>query len=200
LIGGQTAKTDLQARSFQPMPEPETSTPSLDPTQVSIADLSLMVSRDTLKPNLVQFGAAIPDPSLLPTAKLNRILASAARRDDIPQNTCGGPEGWQELRVQVAQRAFAAGCHSSPDEVIITSGCMEAISLSWRAVCRPGDVVAVESPTYFGLLQALESQGLVALEIPTHCRYGMSLEALRFALDHHPVRAWLSLFGHVSIS
>jgi DNA-binding transcriptional MocR family regulator len=86
---------------------------------------------------------------------LNRILASVARRDDVPQNTCGAPEGWQELRVQVAQRAFAAGCHLSPDDIIITSGCMEALSLSLHAVCRPGDVVAVESPTYYGILESV---------------------------------------------
>ncbi len=183
----------VQTHPIKAMPGPDMSAPSPDPTQVSIAELTLMVLRDTLKPNLVQFGAAIPHPDLLPTAKLNRILASVVRRVDVPQNVCGAPEGRPELRVQVAQRAFAAGCHLSPDDIIITSGCLEAISLALRAVCRPGDAVAIESPTYYGILQALESQGLTALEIPTDCKYGMSLDALRFALDHHPVRACLTL-------
>ncbi len=66
---------------------------------------------------------------------------------------------------------------------------MEAISLSLRALCQPGDLVAVELPAYFGVLQALESQHLRALEIPTHTRDGISLDALAFALENHPVKA-----------
>jgi DNA-binding transcriptional MocR family regulator len=60
-----------------------------------------------------------------------------------------------------------------------------------HAVCRPGDIVAIESPMYFGILQILEVHGLQALEIPTHPRDGISLEALRFAVEHTPVRAVL---------
>jgi DNA-binding transcriptional MocR family regulator len=81
------------------------------------------------------------------------------------------------------------GCALEPDDFVITSGCAEAIHLALQAVCRPGDLVAVESPTYFGILQALEAQGLRALEIPTHSRDGISLDALSFALENHPVRA-----------
>ncbi len=58
-----------------------------------------------------------------------------------------------------------------------------------HAVCRPGDIVAVESPSYFGILQTLEIHGLRALEIPTHPREGISLEALEFAIEHHAIRA-----------
>jgi len=68
---------------------------------------------------------------------------------------------------------------------------MEAINLCLRAVTRPGDLVALESPTYFGFLQILQSLGLRALEIPTHPRSGISLEALELALAEHPVRALL---------
>ena len=70
---------------------------------------------------------------------------------------------------------------TSTDEIVITCGCTEALNLSLRAVCRPGELVAVESPTYFGILQVLQSHGLRALEIPTHPVTGISLEALRFA-------------------
>jgi DNA-binding transcriptional MocR family regulator len=82
-----------------------------------------------------------------------------------------------------------AGCHLSPGEILITSGGTEAIDLSLHAVTRPGDIVALESPSYFGALQTLEVHGLRALEIPTHPRDGMSLEALEFAMEHNPIRA-----------
>ncbi len=183
----------VQARPVSLLPEPETSAPPADPTQVSTAELTMMVLRDALDPRLAQFGAAIPDPDLLPTSNLNRILASLARCPDIPQNVCGVPEGRKELRTVIARQTFTAGCHLTPDDIIITAGCMEAVSLSLRVVCQPGDLVAIESPTYYGMLQALQSQGLRALEIPTHHRQGISLDALRFAIAHHPVRACLLL-------
>jgi DNA-binding transcriptional MocR family regulator len=70
---------------------------------------------------------------------------------------------------------------------------MEAFMLSLRAICRPGDTVAIESPMYFGVLQVLEALDLRALEIPTHPRDGISLEALKFAIEHTPIRACLVL-------
>ena len=84
-----------------------------------------------------------------------------------------------------------AGCVISPDQIVTTQGGTEAISLCLRAVCRPGDTVAVESPTFYGFLQIIESLGLNALEIPTHPEYGMSLDALGYALEHNVVSACL---------
>ena len=173
------------------MREPETDASAPDPTTVDIDDLVMMVQRDTANPRLVQFGCAIPDANLLPTEKLNRILASLARGPEGAQNFAGLPAGVEELRVQVARRAFPAGCSLSPDDIVITSGCTEALNLALRAVSRPGGLVAIESPTYFGVLHILQSLGLQALEIPTHHRTGISLDALRFALDHHSVSAVL---------
>jgi DNA-binding transcriptional MocR family regulator len=131
----------------------------------------------------------LPAPELLPTARINRLLAQVARENEQASQAVGLPEGTLELRVQVARRALELGCALDPDDFVITCGCAEAIHLALQATCRPGDLVAVESPTYFGILQALEAQGLRALEIPTHPRDGISLDALSFALEHHPVRA-----------
>jgi DNA-binding transcriptional MocR family regulator len=97
----------------------------------------------------------------------------------------------EALRTQIAQRAVNAGCSLSPNDIQITSGGIEAIDLCLHAVCRPGDIVATESPTYFGTLQLLEVHGLRALEIPTHPHEGISLEALEFAIEHNPIRAVL---------
>ncbi len=63
--------------------------------------------------------------------------------------------------------------------------------LALRAVCQPGDVVAIESPTFYGLLQVIESCGMQALEIPTHPRDGISLEALQLAIEQWPIKACL---------
>jgi DNA-binding transcriptional MocR family regulator len=172
-----------------PAPQPGLAELPFDPARVRIDDLVMRVVRDSHNPDLMQFGAALPSPELLPTAKLNRNLAKIARRTNQVLNTVGLPEGTPELRAQVARRAFLAGCSLAPDEIVITSGCTEALHLALRAVCKPGELVAVESPTYFGILQVLQSLSLRALEIPTHPDTGISLGALRFAIENHPVKA-----------
>lgn len=174
------------------LPEPDISSPEPDPTQVNVHELVMMVLRDTQNPNLIQLGAAMPHPDLLATEKLNRILSSVARRAGSASGAYDIPPGCEALRIQIAQRAINAGCHLAPGDIVTTSGCLEAISLSLRAICRPGDTVAIESPTYFGVLEAMESMGLQALEIPTHPRDGISLDALQFAVEHTPVRACIT--------
>ena len=181
----------VRARSRAHLPEPEISAPELDPTKVSIRELTMMVLHDYHNPNLVQLGTAVPNPDLLPTDKLNRILASLARRKNIKSNEYDLPPGCEALRVQIARRAVTANCNLTPNDIVITSGCIEAINLCLNAVCRYGDTVAIESPIYFGILQIMEAMGLQALEIPTHPRDGISLEALSFALEHNPVKACL---------
>ncbi|MFO1211339.1 MAG: aminotransferase class I/II-fold pyridoxal phosphate-dependent enzyme [Paenacidovorax caeni] len=79
----------------------------------------------------------------------------------------------------------------TPANVIVTSGCMDSVALCLRAVTQPGDVVALESPTHFSFLEVLQSLHLRALEIPTHPRHGLSLDALQLALDTQPVKALL---------
>ena len=171
------------------LPEPEDLGVLPDPEHVQVDELVMRVVRDAMRPGFVQFGAALPAPELLPTNRINRILARVARENVNAAQMAGLPEGMLELRVQVSRRALDLGCSLEPDEFDITCGCAEAIHLALQATCRPGDLVAVESPTYFGILQALEAQGLRALEIPTHARDGISLDALSFALENHPIRA-----------
>jgi DNA-binding transcriptional MocR family regulator len=174
------------------LPEPEISSPHPDPTKVGVRDLVMMVVQaDTRRPDLVQLGAAHPNPALSATKKLNRVLTSVARRMGDESGMYDYVPGCEPLRTQIARRALTAGCSFGPDDVLITTGCTEAISLCLRAVCRPGDTVAIESPISFDALQCLEVLGLQALEIPTHPRDGISLDALRFAVAHNSVSACL---------
>ena len=82
-----------------------------------------------------------------------------------------------------------AGCQLAPDDIVVTGGCQEALSLALRAVANPGDIIAIESPTFYGLLQVIDSLGMRALEIPTDPNHGMSLDALALAIEQWPVRA-----------
>ncbi|MDR3672217.1 MAG: PLP-dependent aminotransferase family protein [Holophaga sp.] len=177
----------------KPLPEPDFQSDQGDPSKVSIDEVSLQLIHDNFKLNYAQFGAASPNPELLPTVKLNRILAELARDGKISHDMGVDVQGNEALRIQVAQRAFSYGCELSPAELVVTAGCTEAMNLCLQAVCQPGDLVAIESPTYFGILLALEAQHLRVLEIPSHPRTGMSLEALEFALENHPIKAVVAI-------
>ncbi len=180
------------------LPEPEISDPEKDPRHVSLHELVMRLLRDSVNPGLVQLGAALPDPTLLPIEKVNRLLTAALRQYGPATHQYQFPPGLEALRIQIAQRAVHAGCDLSPADILVTSGCVDAIDLCLHAACRPGDIIAIESPMYFGTLQTLEVHGLRALEIPTHPRDGISIEALAFAIEHNPIRAVLvmSNFGN----
>lgn len=174
------------------LPEPDISAPDPDPIEVSVRALVTEVSlADTRHPNLIQLGAAHPNANLAATKSLNRIMVSIAHRMGYRAGMYDYVPGCEALRVQIAQRALSSGCRLSPEDIIITNGCTESINLCLRAVCKPGDTVAIESPTGFDVLLSLDVLGLQALEIPTHPRDGISIDALRFALDHHSVSACL---------
>ena len=173
------------------VPEPTIPTPEKSPTAVSVSELVRMVFRDIREEGMIQLGVALPGPETLPVNKLNRILASVVRRKG---NQCVLYEmvpGFEGLRVQIARRALEAGCRLNPQEILITSGCQEAVTLSLMAVCRPGDTVAIESPAYFDHLQALEALNLKAVEIATDIRDGVNPDALEAALKEKTVQACL---------
>jgi DNA-binding transcriptional MocR family regulator len=164
---------------------------ALAPAEVTNGALLHSVMRQSFDPTLLPLGLATPDPALLPVERLTRMMASQARVHGSRGVSYLAPPGDRRLREQIARRALAAGCDLRPDEIVITAGCLEGVSLALRALCRPGDTVAVESPTFFAFLQLLESLGLRVLEIPATASRGISIEALRFALESNTVRACL---------
>ena len=160
-----------------------------DADEVTTGDLIMRVVEMVADPTLVPLGTALPDPELLPTATLTRMLGRGTRRDARRSTALFSPAGTEELRRAIARRALEAGNAVTAEDVVVTCGCTEAVALCLRALTRPGDTVAVESPAYFGTLQALEVLGLKALEIPVDPGTGMSLEVLAAALARGGVAA-----------
>jgi DNA-binding transcriptional MocR family regulator len=140
-------------------------------------------------PANVPFGAGCVSPELFPNRKLNLILRDVVRQRPLHSANYDFPPGVERLRHQIARRALAAGCRVSPRDVVITSGAQDAINLSLRAVTRPGDVIAVESPTYLGILESAASLKIKVLEISTHPQGGMDLDELEQAIQKHSVKA-----------
>ncbi len=133
------------------------------------------------RPGVAPLGCATPSEHLYPAEKLLRLIASIARRQPALASRYAMSTGHPALKAAIARRSVEFGCALTAQEIIVTNGCTEAINLALRAVAKPGDTIALESPTYFSLLQIIESLGMRALEIPTHPREGVSLEALDLA-------------------
>jgi DNA-binding transcriptional MocR family regulator len=137
------------------------------------------LSEASLNPEVAPLGQAIPDPALFPQAALRASLARAARRHPALLATYPLRMGGSlRLREQIGAHYARIGARLAADDIVVTNGCMEALALAVSAVARPGETIAVESPTYFGFLQVAENLGVKVLEIPSHPRDGLSLEAL----------------------
>lgn len=179
------------------VPEPRFQTPQPRPASFGAGAIVAEVLHSAHTPAMVPMGSALPDPELLPNRKLNQIARRIIRRTPLHSANYTFPPGAEALRRQIARRSLAYGCNFSPAEIVVTSGAMEALNLSLRAAARPGDVIAVESPTYFGVLEAIQSLGMRAIEIPTHPSEGMSLELLEGVIRRHRIKACVSMTnGH----
>jgi len=180
----------VRERDTARLAEPEVSTPGQNATMVDVGDLIATVLRNGQNPGVVPLGTASPGLELLPNRTLDRLLAAQIRQSNRSRTAdYSYPPGAYELRRQIGRRSLDWGGRLDPDEIVVTSGGTQAIDLCLRAVTRPGDLVAIESPCYFGTLFLLETLGLSVLEIPTHPRNGIRLDSLADALASHPVRA-----------
>jgi DNA-binding transcriptional MocR family regulator len=173
---------------------PRTSSVPAATTRVDLASVFATLMRAAHDPALVPLGAAAPAPSLLPGRRLDRMIGPILRRH--PGHDAYSPaQGMPELRREIARRAVDWGALLSPDELVTTCGGTEALHLALRAVTRPGDTVAVESPAYFGVLLLLQSLGLKAVEVETEPAAGIGVEALETALRRHRIRACVASFN-----
>jgi DNA-binding transcriptional MocR family regulator len=139
--------------------------------------------------DLLPMHATSPAPALLPGVALGVAAATIARRHPDSLLKYSTPQGEPVLRDQVVRRYLRCGVEVERDEVVVTAGAMEAMSLALRCVTRAGDVVLVETPTYYGILQAVAALGLRVIEIPNRSAHGIDVAGLAHLLDRHAVRA-----------
>lgn len=174
------------------LPQPQRGTQLHLSEQVDINAFIFEVLQAGKDPSIVPFGSAFPDPSLLLQPRLSKALASVARKISPQSSVTNLPPGNESLRRNIAQRYAASGMNVSPEEIVITAGAMESLSLSLQAVTDPGDWVVIESPAFYGALQAIERLRLKAIAITTHPQLGIDLDALEQVIGQYPIKAcWL---------
>lgn len=94
-----------------------------------------------------------------------------------------------DLRRQIARRYLRLGMTVDVEQIVITAGALEALNLALQTVAHPGDTIAIESPTFYGCLQAAESLRINVVEIPTHPQEGVDIAALGKAISKHAISA-----------
>lgn len=159
------------------------------PTLVTRSSIINQVLSESRRDGLIPLGAAVPHVDYLPVRALHQQLAKVTRFQSQQAFTYMFSPGYEPLRRQVAIRMRDAGVVVGPDEVVITHGCVDALQMSLRVLTKPGDLIAAESPSYYGLLQLADLLGLKVIEIPCDPDTGLSLEALQLAASQWPIKA-----------
>jgi DNA-binding transcriptional MocR family regulator len=178
----------VRSSGVKRLAEPKQSKVTRRSGAVLVSELIFEVFETMKQRALVQFGSAFVNPELFPV-EMNRAGASAARGLKPAATLEYLPPGSAELRRLIALRYLDSGHIVGPDDIVITTGALEAIFLCLRAVTRSGDTVAIETPTFYATLQMLEWMGLRAAEIATDPRTGIDLDALKLAFASGSVKA-----------
>ena len=168
---------------------PKAAVPQAGVTAVTVSALAFGLLESTRDAAVVPLGSAFPASHLFPFDALARSGARAMRRLKPAQITSALTAGDPELRQALRRRYALQGVPMAEDELVITNGAMEALNLCLQAVTQPGDVVVVESPTFYAALQALERLNLKAVEVATDPQTGVNLDALAQLLVGQKVAA-----------
>ena len=122
----------------------------------------------TTMPEIISFAGGLPAPELFPTEDLKKVDEAVLTKEGQAALQYGTTEGYTPLREQIAGRmkkSFMVDC--TPENIVITSGSQQGLSLLAQIFLNPGDVVLVESPTYLGAINAFKLCGPEFVEVPT---------------------------------
>lgn len=167
---------------------------NIAPLQNETANVDELIRRvyQTLtQEGLVRLSLASPSAKLIPEAKLSKAMAEAIRKSPTSCTQYEDIQGNPNLRKQIAKHAFNWNGRITERDIVTTQGCMEALVFCLKAVTEPGDTVAIESPTYFGIFNVMKSLGLNVLEIPVDPETGVDIEYLENAMKTVAVKACL---------
>jgi len=167
-------------------------TPSFegDPAPLACRTLMERVYSGINDPGLVPLGIANPTMARPAAKALHRAMKRVMSRAEDRSIGYASTLGEASLRRQIAYHYLdTTGAQVDPDHIGITNGGQEALLLALKAVASDGDVIAVETPTYHGLLELIDSLGMLAIEVETCPEEGVVISELERTLQSHDVRA-----------
>jgi GntR family transcriptional regulator/MocR family aminotransferase len=137
-------------------------------------------------PQPISFASGIGDAHLFPAEDFRKVLQAVMRRDGIAALDYGEPNGHGPLRETITHILASQGLQTQSENVLVTAGSQQALSLVSQVLLKPGDAILVESPTYSGALDLFRALDFKVVGIPVDGQ-GMQVEALEKLLQqHHP--------------
>ncbi len=135
------------------------------------------------------FNTAVPGDLLIPQKLILRTMQEVIREKGASLLRYYPSNGLEALRKQIAKQMGIYGCRLNPDELIITDGALQALTIALSSVVKAGDVVAVDSPCVFSILEVIANLGLKVIEVPVHYRNGFDTEYFHKVCTENHVRA-----------
>jgi 2-aminoadipate transaminase len=132
--------------------------------------------RQAGNPNLINLAAGLPSADCVPKAALKRAFDAALSGEPDVALGYHTPDGDYSLREMIAKRFARRGISVGADEMVITTGCTQALHGMIKLLAEPGDVVACEAPAYYATLEILGDMGIRVLPIPVRDSHGVDLD------------------------
>jgi DNA-binding transcriptional MocR family regulator len=132
--------------------------------------------RQAGNPDLINLAAGLPSVDCVPKAALKRAFDAAFSEEPDVALGYHTPDGDYQLRERIASRFARRGISVTPEEMVITTGCTQALHGMIRLLAQPGDVVACEAPAYYATLEMLGDMGMRVLPIPVRDSHGVDLD------------------------
>jgi 2-aminoadipate transaminase len=136
---------------------------------------------------LIPLSVGYPSRALFPFEAMRDSLTRALDRQDSRALQYTDIKGLPELVEQLVALSDARGAPEGPDNIVVTSGARQGLTIVARAVLRPGDVVACESPSFFGVLESLRATGARVLPVPLD-EEGLDLDVLEGLIAQHELK------------
>lgn len=173
------------------VPRPQQGDFSFRFAQTRVNAITARIIDTSIRNDVVQLGGAIPHPSLLPQKKLQQHMGRILREQPEVWYRYSPAKGDLSLRQEIVRLMLNKGVSVSPEDIIITNGCMEALALAIQSSVDTAGVIAIESPIFFGVIVLLEVLGVRVIEIPTTPKEGLDLDALETIAVKQPIDACL---------
>ena len=163
--------------------------------KIEINSLVFRYLKSIQSEKVIPLGSAFPDSQILYSQKLMQTLTQQAKYRVGYEQMPSLPPGNYELRKQIAQRYCMQGIPTDPSDIVITSGGLDALNLSLRAMTQAGDYILLQETIFYGVWQAAENLGLKVITIPEHPKHGLDLEAFKKAITSYPIKVCLLMLN-----
>ncbi|MBU3915801.1 PLP-dependent aminotransferase family protein [bacterium] len=161
------------------------------PHKIQLPSFANQVLKAVNNPDFLHLGSSVVSSDFLPHKQFLRILKDLTSREMESIVSYGLPQGDPDLRRQIALRSIGVLEGIGAEDIIVTNGCTEAMSLSLKALVQPGDTIAIEAPTFYGILPLLEEMELLVVEIPTDPVSGVDVDRLKNTIENHDIKTCL---------